>query len=510
MRILYFDCFSGISGDMTIGALLDLGIDKEIFLRELSKLDLDGFEIEIQSKTVRGIRGTDVNVVLSSVAKHDHGHSHGDNGHSYDGHGHCHDDHGHSYDDHGHSHDDHGHSHDDHGHSHDDHGHSHDDHGHNHNGRQNNKQEIEYHHKDMQSNPHTYAQGINVPHTQTQAHTHTQTQAHTHTHAHGERGLPEIEQILDNSRLSSRVKAFSKKVFREIAAAEAKVHGKPINEVHFHEVGAIDSIVDIAGTAICLELLGVEKVYSSPLHDGSGLIECAHGLIPVPVPAVMEMLSGSGIPLISEDVNTELVTPTGMGIIKCIAAGFGSRPAMTIEKTGYGHGKRDTGRLNALRAILGVTFEKQLPGCGDEISVLETNIDDTTGEIMGYTMSRLMEAGALDAFYTPVYMKKNRPAYMLTVIAAQGMEDSLAEIILRETSTLGIRTRSVKRYCMDREIVKINTPYGEARVKIASMGDFRKASPEYEDCRKIAESAGLSLAKAYSIVSSDAIKLYGL
>jgi uncharacterized protein (DUF111 family) len=224
----------------------------------------------------------------------------------------------------------------------------------------------------------------------------------------------------------------------------------------------------------------------------------------------MEMLAGSGIPLISEDVDTELVTPTGMGLIKCMASGFGSRPSMMVERTGYGHGKRDTGRLNALRVILGETYEKQLPGRNDEITVLETNIDDASGEIMGYTMSRLMDAGALDAFYTPIYMKKNRPAYLLTVIGAVGTEDALAEIILKETSTLGIRIRTMKRYCMDREIVNISTPYGEARVKIASMGDFKKTSPEYEDCRRIAEDNGLSLMKAYTIVAEDAARHLGL
>lgn len=433
MKILYFDCFSGISGDMTIGALLDLGIDREVFLKILSRLKLEGYEIEINKKTVNGISGTDVNVMLKENG-HEHVHHH----------------------------------------------------------------------------------------------------SHDHTHAHGERGLADIELILDRSSLSENAKDFSKKVFREIAAAEAKVHGKSIDEVHFHEVGAVDSIVDVAGTAICLDLLGVDRVYSSALHDGSGFIECRHGIIPVPVPAVLEMLKGSGIPMISENVSTELVTPTGMGLIKCLAASFGSRPPMLVEKTGYGFGKRDTGRLNALRVILGETYEEQqvddlqqrgkdkaavlssqhdvnIAGSGeDEIVVLETNIDDTTAEILGYTMSKLLEAGALDAFYTPVFMKKNRPAYMLTVLAAPGHEDAMADIILRETSTLGIRTRSMKRYCMEREIVTVDTPYGEARVKIATRGGLQKASLEYEDCRKIAESAGLPLAKVYFLMMEAAKEKYGL
>lgn len=440
MKILYFDCFSGISGDMVIGALLDLGIDRQVFLKELSRLELDGYRIDINTKTMNGISGTDVNVVLTEDEP-GHGHEHE---HPHD-HEHAHNHHH----EHGHNH------HQEHNHDHD---HSHD---------------------------------------------------HAHAHAHGERGLADIELMLDRSSLSENVKVFSKKVFREIAAAEAKVHGKPIDEVHFHEVGAVDSIVDITGTAICLELLGVDRVYSSALHDGYGFIECRHGIIPVPVPAVMEMLAGSGIPLISENVGTELVTPTGMGLIKCLAVGFGSMPAMIIEKTGYGLGKRDTGRLNALRVVLGETLKEQQAD-KDEIVQLETNIDDTTAEILGYTMTKLLDAGALDAFYTPVFMKKNRPAYMLTVLVAPGNEDAMADIILRETSTLGIRTRYLKRYCMERETVHVETPYGGVRVKIATMGGIKKASPEYEDCRKIAESEGLPLAKVYRVVAAEAAKQYGL
>jgi uncharacterized protein (TIGR00299 family) protein len=463
MKILYLDCFSGISGDMTIGALLDLGIDREIFLKELSGLGLESYKIEIGTKTVNSIRGTDVNVVLlDEFSGHEHqhgqddGHEHGqDGGYNHD-HGREHD-HEHKYD----------------------HNHNHD---------------------------------------------------HGHSHTQKERGLAEIEQILDNSSLNDNIKTFSKKVFREIAGAEAKVHGQPIDEVHFHEVGAVDSIVDIAGTAICLDLLGVEKVYSSVLHDGNGFIECRHGIIPVPVPAVMEMLAGSGIPLVSEDIGTELVTPTGMGLIKNLSAGYGRMPAMKIEKTGYGHGKRNTGRLNALRAVLGETLDENVvtgketaalsdralkveafnTSAFEEIIVLETNIDDTTSEIMGYAMSRLLDAGALDVFFTPIFMKKNRPATMLTVLAKPGTEDMMAGIVLSETSTLGIRTQRMKRYCMERSTVAVDTQYGRARVKVAVFGDIKKASPEYEDCRNMAESSGLPLMKVYEIVKAEAAKRYGL
>lgn len=314
--------------------------------------------------------------------------------------------------------------------------------------------------------------------------------------------------IIDGSSLSHRVKDFSKRVFKEIASAEARVHGKSVDEVHFHEVGAIDSIVDIAGTAICLELLGIDRVYASPLHDGNGFIECRHGIIPVPVPAVLEMLAGSGIPLVSENVSTELVTPTGMGIIKCLAESFGDRPSIRIDKTGYGIGKRETGKLNALRVFMGELYSSASEG--DEIVVMETNIDDSSPEIIGYTAERLFEKGALDVFYTPIYMKKNRPAFMLTVLAHPEDEEILAGIILTETTTLGIRKSLSKRYCMERETVNVTTVYGDARVKIASIGSFRKGSPEYEDCRKLAGVHGVPISRIYEAVMENARRQYGL
>lgn len=429
MKVLYFDCFSGISGDMTLGALLDLGIDEKAFRDELDKLNLDGYEIVVSKKIINGIVGTDVNVILTDEDENSHNEQH----HS---HVHVHDDHSHHTHEHAHT-----------------------------------------------ANSHFH-----------------ETAAHEHSHT--ARNLKDIEELINQSSLNPRVKDFSLKVFREIARAEAKVHHKEIHEVHFHEVGAVDSIVDIVGTAICLDLLGVEKVFSSLLHDGSGFIKCQHGIIPVPVPAVMEMLSGSKIPLISEDINTELVTPTGMGIIKCLSEGFGKMPAITVEKTGYGMGKRETGRFNALRVVAGNLLEDTHNE--DEIVVLETNIDDTSPEILGYTLEKLMENGALDAFHTPIYMKKNRPSVMLTVLSSLETEDKLVDILMNETSTLGVRKTISKRYCMKREIVKVDTVHGQIRLKVATRGDVEKAAPEYDDCRKIAKKTGLSLREVYDI----ALKAY--
>lgn len=292
MKVLYLDCTSGISGDMTLAALLDLGVDQDFFLAELKKLKVDGYEIIIQKKDRHSIRMMDVDVKLTEL-EHEHDH----------GHGHTHD-HGHG---HGHHHDDH------------DHGHS--------------------HHHDTHEHGHDHSHG------------------HIHEHHGQERNLAMISEIIDRSEIAEKAKELSKQIFKEIAVAEAKVHGKNLEEVHFHEVGAIDSIVDIVGVAICVAALDPDVVYASPLHDGNGFIQCRHGLLPVPVPAVMAMLEGSGIPVVQDDVNTEMITPTGMGIVKCLAKDYIKMPPMKIEKIGYGLGKRETGRFGAVRAMLGTMAE---------------------------------------------------------------------------------------------------------------------------------------------------------
>lgn len=425
MKVLYFDCFSGISGDMTLGALMDLGVDEQLFRRELAKLNLEEYRLVIGKGIKNGITGKDVQVILNHDEEDHQGHGHHDDN---PGQGHHHHNHEHEHD-------------------------------------------SDHEHPIHNSE---------------------------HNHNHQARNLRDIEGLIDESDLSQGVKDFSKQVFREIAAAEAKVHDKDIAEVHFHEVGAVDSIVDIVGIAICLDLLGIDRVYASKLYDGHGFINCQHGSIPVPVPAVMEMLSGSGIPLIQTDINTELVTPTGMGIIKCLSSGFGTVPQMSVERVGYGMGKRETGGINALRLVLGRMDDETGKDTLDEIVTLETNIDDMNGEAMGYTMERLFENGALDVFYTPIFMKKNRPAVMLTVLAEIQDEEKLAAMILRETTTLGIRRSSCKRYIMNREIIKVSTKFGDVRVKMASQGGFVKYAPEYEDCRNIARKTGRSFIEVYN------------
>ena len=433
MKSLYVDCFSGISGDMMLAALLDLGIDGGAFIREVEKINLSGFDIEIKKINKYAVTGTDVNIIINAVSDGGHEHAHGD------GHGHAHED----CNEHGHAHDD-GHQ-----HAHDD-GHGHD---------------------------------------------------------NADRSLKDIIKIIDGSGLDARVKDLSARVFMEIARAEGKVHNTPTEDVCFHEIGAVDSIIDIIGVCICINLLGVGEIYSSELHDGRGYVNTRHGRLPVPAPAVAALLSGSRIPVITEDVESELATPTGVGLIKTLARSFGPMPPMTIGGVGYGFGKRDIGRLNALRIISGEVFERETPGLplsgngADEIISLEANIDDMTAEAMGYAMERLFTADALDVFFTPVYMKKNRPATMLTVLARPADKDALTDVIFMETTTIGVRESAHRRTLMNRGSIAVNLEsYGDVRVKIAERNGITRASPEFEDCRAYAEASGLPLAAVYELV----------
>lgn len=425
---------------MTLGALLDLGLDESAFRSELSKLGLEGYEIIIEKKDKYGITGTDVAVRLTEGSQDEHHICH-----KY-------------YDNNGQHHH------------------------HEHHGHQNNN-----HHED-----HKHHFG-HLPH----------------------RNLHDIEHIIDSSLLNERVKAFSRKVFERLAEAEAKVHNKDISEIHFHEVGAVDSIVDIAGTAICLDMLGVWNVRSSILHDGSGFIECAHGLLPVPVPAVAELVAGTNAVIAQRDIPTELITPTGAALITSLSSGFGPMPEMSIVKTGYGFGKRETGHPNMLRVFLGECqdeclekYSEECPGLiMEKLSVLETNIDNMNPEILGYAMEKLFEAGAPDVFYTPIYMKKNRPAVKLTVLSKPVDDGKLMEIILTETSTLGIRKYSIDRYCMNREIITVSTAYGNVRVKAAWADAGKKYAPEYEDLKKIARDRNIPLRTVYDAVIQRLLEL---
>ncbi|MCL5961527.1 MAG: nickel pincer cofactor biosynthesis protein LarC [Chloroflexi bacterium] len=400
MTLAYFDCFSGVSGDMTLGALLDAGLPLDVLRRELAKLGLEGYEVEAEAVKVNGLRGTRAQVRLS---KNETG--------------------------------------------------------------------------------------------------------TTSTHRH----LPDIVAILESSALSSAVVEKARSVFLRLAEAEGRVHGISANEVHFHEAGALDAIVDVVGSVIGLEQLGVDQIFASPLPLGRGFVRCEHGVLPVPAPATLELLKDVGAPVAPSEAEVELVTPTGAAIMTTLAR-F-TQPPMTIERIGYGFGQRELAWPNALRIWLGQAVAEpcqemsSFPAENDTIILLETNIDDMSPEVYGYLMERLFDAGALDVYFTPIYMKKNRPATMVSVLGPVEAQDRLSEIILSETTTLGIRVSAVGRHKSHRDSHSVQTKYGEVRVKLKQRGDeVLDVAPEYEDCAAIARREDLPLQRVFATVRAEALK----
>jgi uncharacterized protein (TIGR00299 family) protein len=316
-----------------------------------------------------------------------------------------------------------------------------------------------------------------------------------HTHRH----YADISAMISRSTLSEAIKERAQRIFLRLAEAEAKVHGVSIKDVHFHEVGAVDSIVDIVGTAICLEYLQVDQIHISALPLGSGFVETAHGILPIPAPATTELMKG--LPLHGECGPGERVTPTGAAIVAALACGFGTQPAMLLEKTGSGAGGKEfADSPNILRAFIGRSIEQT--DHSDEVIVVETNIDDSTPEVLGYVMERLLEEGALDVFFTSIQMKKNRPAVMLSLLCRPKQLDGLAKIVLTETSAIGLRHYRADRVVMERRIVEQETAFGVVRFKqvIDRDGTLLRAAPEYEDCRRIALERGMPLqALAHSL-----------
>ncbi len=321
-----------------------------------------------------------------------------------------------------------------------------------------------------------------------------------------QKNLKNIVSIIENSGLAEKIKKDSIKIFRRLAEAEAKVHGTTIDKVHFHEVGAIDSIVDIVGSVIGIHHLNISKIVSSPLNTGSGFVKCAHGTLPVPAPAVMELLKG--FPCFSSGVQQELTTPTGAAIITTLADEFGSLPNLKIERAGYGAGGIDLKEMpNALRIILGehsISSESK-----EEIFVLETNIDDMNPEFYDVVMEKLFQAGAVDVFLTPIIMKKNRPATKLSVLTQQQNVKALANEVLKNTTSFGIRFYPVERVMLDREFQKIETIFGKMKVKIGKRdGEICHISPEYEACKEISREQGIPIKKVYEEVQKTVSKIF--
>ena len=456
MSTLYLEPFSGLSGDMLNALLLDLGADRKHLEEALKTISLDGYHLHVDRIAKSSIWGTDFDVHMEHGEK-DHGIA-GD----FDHHDHEHEHHHHHEHEHTHEHA-HSHAHEEHTHSHE---HDHD-----------------HHHE------HTH-----------DGHSHEHT--HSHHHHHGEvRGLKEIETIILSSGVSDFVKEKSLEVFRDIAQAEANVHQMPVEEIHFHEVGATDSIIDIMSFFILWETLDIDAVYSTAVTEGSGTITVAHGVMPVPVPAVMQLRLGTSIPFSQDfDIHTELVTPTGLALFKAIRPVFAQPSNLTATKVGYGFGKRDTGKFNALRGTLLVksTHSHQVvTSNNDEIVQIDTTIDDQSGEELGYIMSLLLEEGALDVHYTPVYTKKNRPATHLTLLIQEGDLERFTAILFKQTSTIGFRYQNVQRKVMTRTFQTQQTSLGAVKVKKNKYGTFTKSTLEYEDCARIAHETGLSIQAVY-------------
>jgi hypothetical protein len=438
MRIAYLDCFSGVSGDMFLGALLDAGVPARLFEDAVAALKI-GARLEISRVTRQGIAAAKVDVFVGDekelpreVYWEQQGHSH----------------------EHGSAH----------GHEESQHAHAHDE-------------------------AHSRA-GVSAPHDH-------------RPHDQG-RGLKEIREIIRQAGISDGAKKAAIAIFESLGAAEAKIHDTAIEKIHFHEVGAVDAMVDIVCAAVGVEALGVDEWVCSPLNVGSGTVKCAHGTLPVPAPATLELLKDA--PVYSSGPPVELVTPTGAAIVRTLVTRFGSMPQMRVQNVGYGAGTRDfPDQANVLRLTVGETRAQEEKHAQQTVTVLEANLDDLSPQVFGYVMDRLLDAGALDVFGTAVQMKKNRPGALLTVLAHPEDVDRLEKIVFAETTTLGVRRRDEQRRVLERRFETVTTPWGDVRMKVANLnGTVSHYAPEYEDCRKIATERHVPLKQ----VMQEAVRVY--
>lgn len=448
MKILYYDCFSGISGDMNLGALIDVGVEQNYLINELSKLNINEYELKIKRDVKNGISGTKVDVIL----KHE-----------------C------SYSD-----------------------------------SESNDRNIDLI-KHNNSHSHDYEYSNNKKH----EHNH-HSHVHEFHHDHQHRNLKDIKNIIESSSLNENVKNISLKIFEKVAQAEAKVHNKNIDEVHFHEVGAIDSIIDIVGAAICLDYLKIDKIKCSTVEVGFGFVKCAHGVLPVPAPATSEILKDISI---KTNIPFEATTPTGAAILAYSVNEFTDRKSFKIKKVGYGIGNKDNKEIpNVLRIFIGEEeLEDKNLSCNnssffkdtcldffrDEAEVIECNIDDMNPEMYEYIMELLFRNGALDVYLTPIIMKKSRPGIKLNVLYTSDKEENIKKIILTETTTLGFRKYKVERDMLKRDFSKIETKYGPVTIKNAYYKNkIIKSKPEYEECKKIALENNININEVYKEVIS--------
>ena len=447
-KILFFECGTGISGDMTVAALLDLGADQDKLMRVLEGIPGGGFEVKVSRVKKAGIDCCDFDVILDE--EHD-GHDH-DMEYLY----------GHLKEEHGHDHDhEHGHDH------HHDHEHGHD-----------------HHHDHERSHDHD--------------HDHDHHHDHDHDHGHGHHhhtGMREIREIIGNLEMTEGARALALRIFGILAEAESKAHGVPVEEVHFHEVGALDSIVDIVAAAVCLDDLGIGKVAVTGVAEGSGTVRCQHGILQVPVPAVAQIAGAHGLPMRFTDRKGELVTPTGAAILAAVMTQDSLPGTFVIEKIGLGAGKREYEIPSILRAMVIRAGRQEIPG--DVIWKLECDVDDSTGEQLGYAMDRLYEEGAREAHYSPIFMKKNRPGWELTVICDDENREKLEQVIFEETTTIGIRRQKMERSILTRKFVSVDTRYGKIPIKISGEGAARRIHPEYEKTAEAAVKCGVPFRTVY-------------
>jgi uncharacterized protein (TIGR00299 family) protein len=384
MKIAYFDCLAGASGDMILGALLDAGLPTQDLLRGINALNLSGFDLNIQTVNKNGFRATKADILIEDIVT--------------------------------------------------------------------------------------------------------------------ERRLPDIEALIQNSNLPQNIKNKSIAIFQRIGIVEAEIHGTPLQEVHLHELGGLDTIIDVVGTLVGLDILGVQQVYASPLPLGRGFTRGAHGAIPLPAPATLALLDGFLVA--GSDLDIEMVTPTGAALLTSLAESFGPIPDMTLKATGYGAGTKDLPIPNVIRLLIG-TKQTDTKLIIESLVKLETNIDDFNPEIYEYVMTRLLEAGALDVWLSPIQMKKNRPGILLQILSRPKDAELLTSVLLSETTTLGVRKQFVERLSMPRTIQTIETPYGEVRMKIAQFQDGSiKFSPEFDDCKTLAETNNIPLIEVYKMAET--------
>ena len=438
MKTLYVECAMGAAGDMLMAALCELIEDKETFFKQLNELFCGSARMEWQPAQKCGIGGTSVSVKIGDsaeesldvdmggpAASHNHDHDH----------------------DHGHEHD-HNHNHEHH-HDHHQHHHHHHDHDHHH------------------------------------GHEHS----HHHEHSHAPVNLDSIADSLQKLKLSETVKTDALAIYRLIAAAEARAHGTAVSDVHFHEVGRLDAIVDIVGVCCLMEMLSPANIVVSPIHVGSGHVRCSHGILPVPAPATAHILQG--VPTYGGQIRGELCTPTGAAILKYFAQSFGPMPAMIVEKTGYGMGKKDFPAANCLRVFWGEGYGQAAPA-REEVAELKCNIDDMSAEALAFACEMLLSAGAKDVFTVACGMKKGRPGTLITLLCDVDRVNEFAQLLFKYTSSLGVRTCVHERYVLQREIKTLDTPYGTVRVKISGGAGQEKAKIEYEDIAALAKNNNCS------------------